>query len=86
MLVTPSSEDGGGGDGGRGDGSGNNDGELIGYSHPNPILDTGLYEVGFEDGRVATFAANIIAENVIGTKEQIDVHRSTYSTSRIYYY
>ena len=25
-------------------------GELIGNTHPNPILDTGLYEVQFEDG------------------------------------
>ena len=45
------------------------DGELIGNSHPNPILDTGLYEVQFDDGRVDTYSANIIAENIF---EQVD--------------
>ena len=47
----------------------NVDGELIGNSHPNPILDTGLYEVQFDDGRVDTYSANIIAENIF---EQVD--------------
>ena len=47
----------------------NEDGELIGKSHPNPILDTGLYEVVFQDGRVDTYAANVIAESIY---EQID--------------
>ena len=37
--------------------------------HPNPILDTGLYEVQFEDGCIDTFSANIIAENI---SEQVD--------------
>ena len=37
--------------------------------HPNPILDTGLYAVQFEDGHVDTFSANIIAENIF---EQVD--------------
>ena len=45
------------------------DGELIGNSHPNPILDTGLYEIQFDDGRVDTYSANIIAENIF---EQVD--------------
>jgi hypothetical protein len=45
------------------------DGNLIGYSHSNPILDTGLYEVEFDDGQVGTYAANVIAENIY---EQID--------------
>jgi Reverse transcriptase (RNA-dependent DNA polymerase) len=45
------------------------DGKLIGKSHPNPILDTSLYEVEFEDGLTGTYAANIIAENIF---EQVD--------------
>ena len=45
------------------------DGKLIGNSHPNPILDMGLYEVQFEDGRVDTYSANVIAENIF---EQVD--------------
>jgi hypothetical protein len=45
------------------------DGNLIGRSHSNPILDTGLYEVEFEDGQVGTYAANVIAETIY---EQLD--------------
>jgi hypothetical protein len=45
------------------------DGNLVGHSHSNPILDTGLYEVEFEDGQVGTYAANVIAENIY---EQLD--------------
>jgi hypothetical protein len=45
------------------------DGNLIGRSNQNPILDTGLYEVEFDDGQVGTYAANVIAENVY---EQVD--------------
>ena len=45
------------------------DGELIGQSHSNPILDTRLYEVVFEDGRVEAYSANVIAEHIY---EQID--------------
>jgi hypothetical protein len=45
------------------------DGELIGRSHANPILDTSLYELEFDDGMLATYTANIIAENLY---DQID--------------
>ena len=45
------------------------DGQLIGQSHSNPILDTGLYEVVFGDGRVEAYAANVIVEYIY---EQID--------------
>jgi hypothetical protein len=38
-----------------------NDGQLIGHSHSNPLLDTSLYDVEFDDGRVGTYSANIIA-------------------------
>lgn len=40
------------------------DGNIISHSHSNPILDTGLYEVEFEEGQVGTYAANVIAENI----------------------
>jgi hypothetical protein len=40
------------------------DGTLIGQLHTNPILDTSLYDVEFDDGRIGTYAANVIAENI----------------------
>ena len=40
------------------------DGSDLGTANPNPILDTRVYEVEFEDGAQAEFAANIIAENM----------------------
>jgi len=39
-------------------------GNPIGTANTNPILDTCLYDVQFLDGRVETYAANIIAENI----------------------
>lgn len=40
------------------------DGLPIGTAHDNPILDTRLYEVEFQDGHKASMSANIIAENL----------------------
>ena len=40
------------------------DGNPIGQSHPNPILDTRVYDVQFPDGHVEEFTANVIAECV----------------------
>ena len=40
------------------------DGKPIGRSHNNPILDTRVYEIEFEDGRVREYAANLVAENI----------------------
>ena len=45
------------------------DGNLIGHAHRNPILDTSLYEVEFEDGNLHTYTANIIAESLY---DQVD--------------
>ena len=39
-------------------------GELIGKSNSNPVLDTSVYEVRFEDGAVERYHANIIAEHI----------------------
>jgi hypothetical protein len=46
-----------------------NDGQFIGHSRSNPLLDTSLYDVEFDDGRVGTYSANIIAQNIF---EQVD--------------
>eukprot|EP00980_Cylindrotheca_fusiformis_P018168 scaffold5886_cov93-Cylindrotheca_fusiformis.AAC.2 len=40
------------------------EGNLIGHTHDNPLLDTAMYEVEFEDGRVEAFYANQIAEHI----------------------
>lgn len=40
------------------------EGNFIGRSHANPLLDGSVYEVEYEDGSVGTYAANIIAENI----------------------
>ena len=40
------------------------DGIPIGTAHDNPILDTRIYEVEFQDGHKASMAANAIAENL----------------------
>jgi len=40
------------------------DGRPIGRGHTNPILDTTMYEVEFEDGRVEAYHANKIAESI----------------------
>ena len=39
-------------------------GKVIGTPHKNPILNTLMYEVKFDDGRSAAYAANQIAENM----------------------
>jgi len=47
------------------------DGKFIGKFHTNPILDTSIYEVEFEDGRVESYYANQIAESIL---EESEVH------------
>jgi hypothetical protein len=47
----------------------NADGNPIGVSSSNPILDTREYEVEFPDGTSSAYAANVIAENIFS---QID--------------
>jgi hypothetical protein len=42
----------------------NAEGNLIGITNPNPILDTAMYEVEFKDGRVEAFHANQIADAI----------------------
>ena len=40
------------------------EGVLIGKSNPNPLFDTSVYEVKFDDGSVERYNANIIAEHI----------------------
>jgi len=40
------------------------DGDLMGRSNANPILDTSIYEVEFDDGSTEAYTANIIAEHI----------------------
>jgi hypothetical protein len=40
------------------------EGNPIGTSHPNPVLDTRVYEVEFEDGTQQEYAANLIATSI----------------------
>ena len=52
-------------------------GELIGRSNSNPLLDTSVYEVRFDDdGPVERYSANVIAENIYS---QIDKDGTTVS-------
>ena len=37
---------------------------LVGKSHRNPILDSRIYKVQFEDGRIGEYTANMIAESI----------------------
>ena len=40
------------------------DGSLIGTENNNPILDTRIYEIGFEDGSSHDLSTNTIIENI----------------------
>ena len=40
------------------------DGNKIGSYHPNPILNTQIYDVLYPDGSIAQLSANLIAENI----------------------
>jgi hypothetical protein len=52
------------------------DGIPLGKRHPNPILDSRLYELEFPDGSTETVATNIIAENLYS---QIDAEGKSYA-------
>jgi hypothetical protein len=52
------------------------DGNLIGHSHNNPILDTHIYEVVFPDGHILEYATDVIAENILAM-----VHEEGYETA-----
>ena len=45
-------------------------GDLIGKHNQNPLLDTSVYEVRFDDGAEARHSANIIAENIYSQEDK----------------
>ena len=47
-----------------------NNGRPIGVASDNPILDSRMYEVEYQDGHTAAIAANIIAENLFAQVDQ----------------
>jgi len=57
------------------------DGNLIGKSHENPVLDTSLYEVEFDSGEVEAYTANIIAEHIYAQVD--DSGHTTFAVSEI---
>lgn len=54
----------------------NDDGVAYGRRNDNPILDTRVYDVEFPDGSTQSYAANVIAENILS---QTDVEGRSYS-------
>ena len=51
------------------------DGNVKGKAHPNPWLDTRVYDVEFEDGTIKQYSANIIAQNILS---QVDEEGNSY--------
>ena len=45
------------------------DGTMIGKANEHPILDTRVYDVKFPDGGEASYAANVIAENMFAMSD-----------------
>jgi len=57
------------------------DGNLIGTSNANPLLDTAIYEVEFDSGETEAYTANLIAENLYSQTD--DEGYTFYSLSEI---
>ena len=53
----------------------NAEGVPIGRSNGNPMLDTSVYEVQFEDGQVLEYSANVIAENLYSQVDEEGHHQ-----------
>jgi len=45
------------------------DGKFIGKFNENPVLDTSIYEIEFEDGKVECYFANQIVECILSDSE-----------------
>ena len=50
------------------------DGSLIGTENNNPILDTRIYEIGFEDGSTHDLSTNTIIENIYESVDDTGHH------------
>jgi len=48
----------------------NASGNYIGNYHPNPVLNTQVYDVMFPDGAVMQYSANLIAENIMSQVDE----------------
>ena len=48
----------------------NQEGNPIGRAHKNPVIDTRVYSVEFDDGRIGDYAANVIAEHMLSTVDE----------------
>jgi hypothetical protein len=46
------------------------DGTILGQEHSNPILDTTLYEVEFDDGMLEELSANVIAQSIYENSDE----------------
>jgi Reverse transcriptase (RNA-dependent DNA polymerase) len=46
------------------------DGNPVGTAHPNPLLDSRMYEIEYNDGHVEELTANVIAENLISQVDE----------------
>lgn len=46
-------------------------GHVKGEKHENPILDTRVYDVQFEDGTIKEYAANVLAENLFSQVDEL---------------
>ena len=46
------------------------DGRTIGCHNDNPILDTRVYDVEFNDGSIKQYSANVIAENILSQVDE----------------
>jgi hypothetical protein len=51
-------------------------GNPVGTPNSNPILDSPIYEVTFQDGRTNEYAANVINENIF---QQVDAEGSSFT-------
>jgi hypothetical protein len=51
-------------------------GNPVGTPNSNPILDSGIYEVTFQDGRTNEYAANVIIENIL---QQVDAEGNSFT-------
>jgi len=50
-------------------------GNLLGKQNENPILDTSVYELEFPDGRIESYATNVIAQNLYSVVEnELSLH------------
>jgi hypothetical protein len=50
------------------------DSNPLGTQHSNPILDTREYQVEFQDGSTATYAANVVVENLYSQVDDEGCH------------